>query len=133
MTLILTLTITLTLNEGTLFEGGTKVESFIFSNQLPATVKGTEYSGLFHVSDWFSTILNIANISYNPMDGHELDGYDQYPSITRKYPSSPREFMLYNSFYNVENEYFDLWKNGTTAIRNSRYKLMHTFLSPRTR
>jgi arylsulfatase A-like enzyme len=51
------------------------VESFIFSNQLPSIVKSSKYKGLFHVSDWFPTILDIAGLSYNPEIGHELDGY----------------------------------------------------------
>jgi arylsulfatase A-like enzyme len=52
------------------------VESFIFSNLLLSIVKSSKYSGLFHVSDWFPTILDIAGLSYNPEMGHELDGYD---------------------------------------------------------
>jgi arylsulfatase A-like enzyme len=104
------------------------VESFIYSNKLPSNVKGKTYAGLFHVSDWFPTILNIAGIAYNPGIGHELDGYDQYSSITKQNLLSPREYVLYDYYYNVENKFFDLWTNGTAAIRNSRYKLMHTFL-----
>lgn len=109
------------------------MESFIYSNKLPSTVKGKSYAGLFHVSDWFPTILNIAGIAYNPGIGHELDGYDQYPSITNHNLLSPREYMLYDYCYDVENKFFDLWKNSTAAVRNSRYELMHTFLSSKTR
>jgi hypothetical protein len=58
--------------------------------------------------------------------------YNQYPSITNQI-TPPREYMLYDYYYNVENKHFDLWTNGTVAIRNSRYKLMHTFLSSKTR
>ena len=35
--------------------------------------------GLFHISDWFSTILGLAGVS---TEGLNLDGYDQWSSIS---------------------------------------------------
>ena len=45
---------------------------------------------------------------------------------------SPREYLLYNYYIDaeVDGDKFDMWENGTFAIRNSQYKLMHSFNSP---
>ena len=88
---------------------------------------------MFHVSDWFPTILSMANISYIPGKKLELDGFDQYPNLQSTILKSPRQYMLYNYYYKVGAKDFDLWINGTAAIRDSRYKLMHTFTSANTK
>ena len=111
------------------YTGGTNVESFLFSKLLPLDVRGSTYTNLFHVSDWFPTILNIAAISYKPVVNFELDGFDHVEYLMGRREGSPREYMLYNYYHNVEDEYFDLWINGTVAVRNSKYKLMHSFTS----
>lgn len=51
-------------SKGSLFEGGIKVDSFIYSPMLKSS--GTVYTGLMHVSDWFPTILALAGINYAP-------------------------------------------------------------------
>jgi arylsulfatase A-like enzyme len=50
--------------KGSLFEGGTKVEAFVYSPLISEDLRGTTYGGLFHVSDWFPTILDMAQIEY---------------------------------------------------------------------
>ena len=42
---------------GSLFEGGVRVDAFVYSTKIPESLRGTEYQHLFHVSDWFPTIL----------------------------------------------------------------------------
>ena len=37
---------------------------------------------------------------------------------------------MYNYYDNVDLYSFDIWTNGSFAIRNEQYKLMHTFDSP---
>ena len=65
-------------SKGTLFEGGTRVDAFIYSPLLPSTVAGSSYSGLMHVSDWFPTILDLAGItSFESKKGFEMDGVSQ--------------------------------------------------------
>ena len=56
-------------SKGTLFEGGTKVDAFIYSPLLPTHTMGSVYNGLMHVSDWLPTILDLADIKYNPKKG----------------------------------------------------------------
>ena len=41
--------------------------------------------------------------------------------------SSPREYLLYNMYYLVESQEFDFNSNAAVAIRDSRYKLIHSF------
>lgn len=82
-----------------------------------------------HVSDWFPTILSIANITdYEPAPGYELDGFDQYSAMVQN-TSSPRDIMLYNLIYNVKGKGFNIWTNGSFAIRNDRYKLLHYYVN----
>ena len=52
--------------KATLLEGGTKVDAFVYSPILDGLgVTGRAVSDLFHVSDWFPTILDMAGISYS--------------------------------------------------------------------
>jgi arylsulfatase B len=55
--------------KATLFEGGTKVDAFIYSPLLPSDVVGTVYSNLFHVTDWFPTLLGEIEYARNSMEG----------------------------------------------------------------
>jgi arylsulfatase A-like enzyme len=78
--------------KSTLFEGGTRVEAFFYSKKLDDSRKGAEVNGLFHVTDWFPTILDLAGVStYSPT--YALDGFSQYSSLLSG-TDSPREFVL---------------------------------------
>ena len=59
--------------KGTLYEGGVHVEAFVSSPLLPSKMQGENYDNIFHVSDWFPTMLDFAGISYSklnkPLDG----------------------------------------------------------------
>jgi hypothetical protein len=57
--------------------GGVKVDSFIYSPLLSSSVQGTDYTGIMHVTDWFPTMLELADISYIPTHGYYLDGVSQ--------------------------------------------------------
>ena len=48
---------------------------------LPESVRGGRYEGLYHVSDWFPTILGMVNVRFTPKTGFELDGFDQYNAL----------------------------------------------------
>ena len=110
-------------SKGTLFEGGIKVDSFIYSPKLANA--GSTYDGLMHISDWFPTIMELANIDYSPDDDNALDGVSQISGWTGV--STPRSDMLYNMYTHLTDIDFDIWTNGSFAVRDSRYKLMHTY------
>jgi arylsulfatase A-like enzyme len=114
--------------KSTLFEGGTLVESFLYSPGLPATARGRAFDGLFHVSDWFPTILGLTDTRFTPKTGFELDGFDQSAALLGD-TVTPRDYVLYNYYYNVDGQNYEFFTRGGGAIRNSRFKLLHTYLS----
>jgi arylsulfatase A-like enzyme len=113
-------------NKATLLEGGTKVDAFIYSPLMKDVSGGTVYKNLFHVTDWFPTIVELAGIDFQERDGHELDGVSQVSGFQGD-KKVPRQYMLYNSYTNVADEDLDMWTNGAFAIRNLQYKLVHYF------
>jgi arylsulfatase A-like enzyme len=110
-------------SKGSLFEGGIKVTSFIYGSNLKQ--KGITYDGLMHISDWFPTILALANIDYTPDDDFSLDGVNQIDGWSGK--SIPRTSMLYNMYIKLTDYNFNIWTNGSFAVRDDKYKLMHTY------
>ena len=115
--------------KGSLFEGGSKVDAFIFNPYFSDDVQGTSYSGLMHVTDWMPTLLDLVNITYTPDNGSAFDGFSHAETWASGNVSgeSSRDFMLYNYFYGVQGFDFNLWTNGSFAIRDVQYKLMHTY------
>lgn len=93
------------------------------------SVKGSIYDGLFHISDMFPTMLSLTGANFTPAAGYELDGVDQLPAILGQTEDLPREYMLYNHYHLVDKYSFNMWTNGSFAVRNKRYKLMHTYNS----
>lgn len=123
-------------SKSTLYEGGTKVDAFIYSPQLLSAQSGMTYDNLYHVSDWFPTLLGFAGISYTAPSGYALDGVSHYTALSDLADddgdsSAPRNLMVYNIYTKVlggNGEYdFDVNTDGVFAIRNSKYKLIHAF------
>jgi len=110
--------------KGTLLEGGTKVDAFIYSpTLLPDAAIGATFAPLMHVSDWFPTILDMVNInSFEPETNYELDGYSQYDTFSDPQSSGNREYVLYNAYSNVTDLLGE--KDKVFAIRNSQFKLI---------
>ena len=118
--------------KGSLFEGGVKVDSFIYAPALlPASTAGLQYNGLFHISDWFPTLVQLTGISFTPASGYELDGVSHVDAWAgdQSSESFPRSALLYNYYTNVDFYTFNMWVNGSFAVRDAQYKLMHTFNS----
>jgi arylsulfatase A-like enzyme len=102
------------------------VDSFIYSPLLDESVQGLEYGNLMHVSDWFPTILSLVGVTYTPGDDFTLDGVDQ--SVGWADTSVvPRTTMLYNYYTALTDYNFNLYFNGSMAVRDDRYKLLHTY------
>ncbi len=116
--------------KASLFEGGSKVDALFYSPMFNKKIQGTTYDNLMHITDLLPTMLSMADITYTAPDGYELDGVDHYATITNPGSSSgPRDIMLYNSYYDVDGYDFNRWTNGPFAIRDSQYKLIHTYNS----
>lgn len=111
-------------SKGSLYEGGIRVDSWIYSPRL--NNQGVVYSNLFHVSDWFPTILALAAIEYVPDSDHPLDGVNQVQGWIDS-TTQPRTSMLYNMYLYLTDYDFNIWTNGSFAVRDNRFKLMHTY------
>ena len=125
--------------KGSLFEGGVRVDAFIYSPLLHTSLQGYRHTPLAHISDWFPTILNLTGITFIPKEGYELDGLSHVglwidaisnTSEPGYVVSTPRSHVLYNYYYDVQDSFYDKWVNGSFAIRNDKYKLMHTYDAP---
>merc|ERR1719153_1282415 len=79
--------------KGTVLEGGVRVPAFVHSPLLPAN-KINEH--LFHITDWYPTILKMAKPDV-PLD--DMDGIDQSDTLNAEDPGlvlrSQRETMVY--------------------------------------
>jgi arylsulfatase B len=116
--------------KGTLWEGGTKVDAFLYSPLLPSATWGTKYDGIMHVSDWFPTLLDFALVDFKEREQFPLDGVSQAEAmISGSADSNSRAYMLYNYYTQVETISFNMWTNAPFAVRNSQYKLMHAFVN----
>lgn len=115
--------------KGSLFEGGTKVNAYVYNPKITRT--GMKYTGLTHVTDWFPTILSWAGINYRAdNEEYKVDGLNQAAAMAGvEGAGTPREYMLYNAIVNVEGKNLDMKTNGPVAVRNSRYKLIHAYTS----
>jgi arylsulfatase A-like enzyme len=107
-------------SKGSLFEGDTRVPAFIYAPSLLRTTG--KYYNLFHITDWFPTILSLAGLEYTPDDDFELDGVDHTDSWLAGGANSiiPRGEMLYNMYIDLVDYKFDIWTNGSFAVRDHR-------------
>merc|ERR1711953_619360 len=80
--------------KGTLFEGGTKVPTFVLGP--PHLVPGREVVSnvLLHISDWMPTLLKVAGYEGDPSRDLQLDGVDQSEAL--RTGQNVREEMVYN-------------------------------------
>ncbi|XP_076040504.1 arylsulfatase B-like [Oratosquilla oratoria] len=104
--------------KGSMWEGGTRVPAFIHSPLLGLDSPRV-YNGLFHVTDWHNTILEIASgpESNNQIDElYDNDGYSQWKALTEGGPS-PRDSFIYN--LNIDDD-----GNLHAALRKGDYKFM---------
>ncbi|XP_035210011.1 arylsulfatase B-like [Stegodyphus dumicola] len=93
----------------TLWEGGTRVPTFLYGDILQK--KGYVNNNLIHAVDWFPTLLAAAG-GENKDDG--MDGMNQWNSISTGGPEVRNEFI-----YNI----YDL-EYKRAAIRMGDYKLI---------
>ncbi|XP_070188633.1 arylsulfatase B-like [Littorina saxatilis] len=98
----------------TLWEGGTRAVSFLYSqNQTLLPKRNTTFNGIMHVTDWFPTMLSMAgNDDLNITSG--IDGMDMWADIQQVRRKSPRKEFVYN----IDDV------DGVAAIRVRKWKLM---------
>ena len=107
-----------------LWEGGVRVPAFVHSPLLPEAALGTEFSGLFHITDWIPTLvgglLNRTDLlEALPTGG--LDGVDQWAALKGERANAhPRQEVLLNiDNFNMTSMLYH------AAIRVGKWKLVH--------
>ena len=96
--------------KGTLFEGGTHGVGFVAGGHLKRS--GVVQKELFHITDWYPTLLSAATIG-NKSNQEDIDGVDQWNTIQHG-DKANRNTMVYNlKIFPVSG-----------AIRVGPYKLM---------
>ncbi|KAI6652563.1 Arylsulfatase J [Oopsacas minuta] len=98
----------------TYFEGGIRVPAFVHS-PLIKNPRRIERS-LFHVSDWYPTLLSLAG---GTSDKEEIDGYDQWKVISEG--ASETVYTRYELLHNLQ-AYDGRYTNS--AIRLGKWKLI---------
>ena len=74
--------------KGSLWEGGCRASAFVWSPLLPAR-RNFVWRGLFHVSDWLPTALEVAGVADPLHSFPELDGFPMWKALVSG-GSSPR-------------------------------------------
>jgi arylsulfatase A-like enzyme len=135
-------------SKGTLFEGGVRVDAFVYHPSFKTRGLSRAYQGLMHVSDWFPSMMTLAGIDWpsvgaaptQRIDGYShadfwLSGSSESKKQSGKLKGSavteiegPRDHVFYNYYFNVENVVLDRVRNASVAIRDQRYKLIRTFV-----
>ena len=80
--------------KGTLFEGGTRVPTFVHGPEHLLGQRGAVSGSLVHITDWMPTIMKMAGYQGDPSTDLGLDGVDQTPALSEG--SSVRKEMVYN-------------------------------------
>jgi len=84
-------------SKGSLMEGGHHGPAFMFGTAVPAERRGTSYSGLVHVTDWFPSFLKLASNDAwsSPANGAAVDGLDTLAAVLAG-TVSPRTEIFHN-------------------------------------
>ncbi|CAH3182779.1 unnamed protein product [Porites lobata] len=78
--------------KGSLWEGGVRGVAFVHGNMLQRT--GVTCNELFHVTDWYPTLLYLAGIEKDS-DSSALDGYNIWSAISEGAASERTEILHY--------------------------------------
>lgn len=98
-------------NKNTLWEGGHRVPAFVHSPLLEKSYINTK---LIHAVDWLPTILHIAAEKQTQSVNLDMDGRDQWTTISNDINSARNEFV-----YNIDNK-----GALNAAIRMDEFKLI---------
>ena len=97
--------------KNSVWEGGTRSVAFVRYPRMHKGYRGRSTDELFHIVDWYPTILALAGYSKQLTD---MDGYDQWLSLAAGWPG-PRTELVYN---------INTALRFTAAIRVGKWKLI---------
>ncbi|ELT92899.1 hypothetical protein CAPTEDRAFT_165852 [Capitella teleta] len=95
-------------SKATLWEGGTRVPSFVWGKMLLQKA-GYTSNEMIHAVDWFPTLVSLAGGTPEK----DVDGVDQWQMLSQRQPSRRKEFV-----YGINSI------TGRAAIRRGKYKLI---------
>ena len=109
-------------------QGGYRVTAFVAGgiNVLPASVRGTNFTGMMHAADWMATLASangVAAFTPAPDTGIvPLDSFNLWPALSGRNLTSPRTEMVLA----VTNRFFNksLGDVGVQAARFGNWKLI---------
>jgi len=101
-------------NKEQLYEGGVRGVGFVNSPLLKNP--GTVSTSLMFITDWFSTILGLANLWH--VIPEDSDSYSMWKTLTNSRKKSPR----HNIVLNIDQDLFDGTWSGAVIKKN--YKLI---------
>nr|XP_006822099.1 PREDICTED: arylsulfatase B-like [Saccoglossus kowalevskii] len=114
----------------TSWEGGVRAVGFVYGDLLPRHSRGTENTGLMHITDWFPTLITLAG--GNPHVGKKLYGVDQWNMITGEDKSGRDDVLITLEEDNkagapyrtgiYKNNAFDITTHA--AIKMGKWKLL---------
>jgi arylsulfatase A-like enzyme len=117
--------------KGDVFEGGIRSRAFIHSPKLPDSLKGSSFPHVFHVTDWFPTLLRFSgcHVPETNLDGKAQDIFHQEPELKRTHllnfldPFKVAKRKLDERFFPVlQNRTFDV--NVKAVMRTESWKLI---------
>ena len=97
--------------KNSVWEGGVRSVAFLHYPRIPAKYAGRSSGDLFHIVDWYPTILAMSGYSTSLAD---IDGYDQWLSLVGGRPG-PRTELVYN---------INTALRFTAAIRAGKWKII---------
>lgn len=108
-------------NKLTLFEGGVRGLSFVWSKRLMK--KGYKNSGLMHITDWYRTLAEgIAGLTLDKDEVDHLDGFNMWDTINTGSPSPRKEILI--QLDPPSDKYPKGYYIGQAAIRVGAWKLI---------
>ena len=91
--------------QNTWWEGGIRVPAMVYSPLFDSGITGQSNDCLFHITDWFNTILGFAGNT----EDLGVDGVDQWEAISSMGASCPRKHTIH--VLNINN-FFTLFTCG---------------------
>ncbi|CBY30794.1 unnamed protein product [Oikopleura dioica] len=117
--------------KGDVFEGGIRSRAFIHSPKLPNSLKGSSFPHVFHVTDWFPTLLRFSGCQQpdSNLDGEAQDIFHQKPEVKRTHllnfldPFKVAKRKLDDRMFSVlQNRTFEV--TVKSVIRTENWKLI---------
>eukprot|EP01006_Ploeotia_vitrea_P000857 TRINITY_DN103783_c0_g1_i1.p1 TRINITY_DN103783_c0_g1~~TRINITY_DN103783_c0_g1_i1.p1 ORF type:complete len:478 (-),score=36.14 TRINITY_DN103783_c0_g1_i1:197-1630(-) len=108
-----------------LWDGALRVPALVFHPSFPPSLRGTIRTGLYHVTDWLPTLVNLAG--GNTARNKPIDGFDIWDSLTSGV-ASPRTEILHGIMPGCKGPKAD----PRTAYRWGHMKLLIDCFIPET-